>query len=76
MKQLAIVALLILASCNNSVRGGKIIGKTTRVYQGVIEDRIYYMLELERDGSTGMIEVTERAWNQATKGMEWPFEVK
>lgn len=76
MKYVALLMTLLLSSCNPPINGGKIIGKSTQVYQGVVKDRVYYMLELERDGRTGTIEVTEKAWNQATKEMEWPFEVK
>jgi len=74
MKQLAIIALLLLGGCNPSISGGKIIGKCTK--RNHSSDRVMFMLELESNGTKDFIEVSEEAWNQAAKGIEWPFQVK
>ena len=75
MKQLVII-MLLLCSCTPPIHGGRITGKTTTIYRGVVKDDVSYFLEIERDGRTAIVRVSEQAWNQATKGMEWPFEVK
>jgi hypothetical protein len=71
-----IAVLLLLASCNGNVTGGKVTGKRTGIDWGPVKNTVHYYLQLDHEGYVGEIEVTESAWNQANRGMEWPFEVK
>ena len=78
MKRIALLLILLLASCGPAVRGGNIIGKYTKMHDGGLleDDYIRYYLQLQNNDSTGGVEVTKEAWEQAKSGMVWPFEVK
>jgi hypothetical protein len=72
-----LLALTVLfAGCSHEITGGRIIGKRTKLIQGFVQDTTCYVFQLDREGSIGEIEVTEKAWNQAMIDMQWPFEVK
>lgn len=76
MKYIAIILMLLLVGCSEPIRGGNIVGKYTKLTEGIMEDTIQYYLQLQKSGQTGDVEVTEEAWNQAKSGLTWPFEVK
>ena len=78
MKYIAMMLVLMLASCGPSVQGGNITGKYTKLEKGglIKEDRTLYFLQLTKHGQTGEVEVTKEAWDQAKSGMVWPFEVR
>ena len=73
--------LLCLMSCGSPITGGAITGKYTAHHSisngnGHAADAVCYYLTVFDNGKYGTIEVNEKAWNQATTGMKWPFEVK
>jgi len=77
MKYIALLLILLLASCGASIRGGSITGKYTTYQEGFLnKDTIRYYLQLTKNDQAGEVEVTKEAWEQAKSGMVWPFEVK
>lgn len=75
-RAMMLILLLTLVSCGAPLRGGKIVGKHTKIYRGIMEDTTQYYLQLEKNEQTGTVEVTKAAWNQAHTGLTWPFEVE
>jgi hypothetical protein len=76
MKYIAMTLVLLLASCGEPVRGGNITGKYTTIHYGLLGPTTEYYLQLKKNDRTGKVNVTKEAWEQATAGMAWPFEVK
>ncbi len=77
-RSVLVAAMLLLASCGPAVQGGNITGKYTKMHDGGLmeDDYIRYYLQLTKSDNTGVVEVTQAAWDQARAGMVWPFEVK
>lgn len=76
MKKLALLTMLF-TSCSPTVTGGNIVGKYTEYRQDAKQHFVLMLKQGVKQGeSTGSIDVTETAWNQAQEGMTWPFEVK
>ena len=75
-KLIAIALLLVLTSCEDPIRGGSIVGKEMKLISGTFEDTYKYYLQLKKGDRQNRVQVTEKAWNQAKDGMQWPFEVK
>lgn len=76
MRCAALMLVLMLASCGETIRGGSITGKHTKLHRGVVTDTIQYYLQVKKNGQSGKVEVTKAAWDQAQQGMQWPFEIK
>ncbi len=78
MKRAAIMLMLVLAGCGEAIHGGTITGKFTKIDKGTVftDNVTLYYLTVKKNDQTGEVEVTQEAWDQASSGMTWPFEVK
>lgn len=76
MRCIALMLVLMLAGCNDPITGGSITGKYTKIKGGLVTDTTHYYLSLKKIDQTGIVEVTQAAWQQAKRGMTWPFEIK
>lgn len=76
MRRATILLALLLVGCGETIRGGSITGKHTTLHRGITTDTIQYYLQVKKNGQSGKVEVTKAAWDQATQGMQWPFEIK
>ena len=73
---MGVAALLTLIACNPPLTGGTIVGKSTKIKSGMVNDTVQYFIQIKKGERHATVEVTKAAWDQAKTQMVWPFEVK